>query len=79
MNDERAYRVYLIGEDGVIIRRVDLGCEDDETAKNRAELLVDGHDVELWDGARKIAEFKTSKPKPWIHLAGIDPGGCLGG
>ena len=62
---EHAYRVYLMGPDGVIISRVDLGCEDDETAKTRAELLVDGHDVELWDGARKIAEFKTSNPKPW--------------
>jgi hypothetical protein len=65
MDNERAYRAYLIGSDGVIINRVDLECEDDETAKARAELLVDGHDVELWDGARKIADFKTSKPKPW--------------
>ena len=64
MNDEHAYRVYLIGADGVIISRVDLGCEDDETAKARAELLVDGHDLELWDGGRKIAEFKTTKSKP---------------
>jgi hypothetical protein len=29
----------------------------------RAKLLVDGHDVELWDGARKIAEFKTAHSK----------------
>ena len=32
-------------------------CEDDEAAKERAKLLVDGHDVKLWDGARKIAEL----------------------
>jgi hypothetical protein len=29
--------------------------------KERAKLLIDGHDVELWDGARKIAEFKTGQ------------------
>jgi hypothetical protein len=63
MEVEHAYRAYLIGADGVIIRRVDLGCEDDETAQARAKVLVDGHDVELWDGARKIAEYKTPKPK----------------
>jgi hypothetical protein len=60
-----AYRAYFVGGDGVIISRVDLECEDDETAIARAKLLVDGHDVELCDGARKVAEFKTSKPKPW--------------
>lgn len=36
-------------------------CDDVEAAKERAKLLVDGHDVELWDGARKIAEFKTGQ------------------
>jgi hypothetical protein len=28
-------------------------------------LAGNGHGVELWDGARKIAVFKTSNPKPW--------------
>lgn len=59
-----AYRAYLIGSDGVIFSRVELGCEDEETAIARAKKLVDGHDVEVWDGARKIAEFKTTKSKP---------------
>jgi hypothetical protein len=39
---------------------VDIECDDDEAAKERAKLLAGGHDVELWDGARKIAEFKTA-------------------
>jgi hypothetical protein len=52
------YRAYLIKSDGHVIYRVDLVCDNDEAAKERAKLLVDGHAVELWDGPRKIAEFK---------------------
>jgi hypothetical protein len=33
-------------------------CADDYAAKERAEQLVDGHDVELWFLDRRIAEFK---------------------
>jgi len=53
-----AYRAYLIGSDGLIVERVDLMVEDDEAAKERAKLLVDGRAVELWDGGRKIADFR---------------------
>ncbi|WP_275186423.1 hypothetical protein [Bradyrhizobium sp. CSA112] len=55
-----AYRAYMIGWNGHIVRRVDIECDDDEAAKERAKLLVDGHDIELWDGGRKIAEFKMA-------------------
>ncbi|MEH2553617.1 hypothetical protein V1286_001146 [Bradyrhizobium algeriense] len=55
-----AYRAYLIGWNGHIVHRVDIECDDDEAAKERAKLLVDGHDVELWDGGRKITEFKMA-------------------
>ena len=53
-----AYRAYVIGPDGLIVHRVDLMVEDDEAAKESAKLLVDGRTVELWDGGRKIADFK---------------------
>ena len=53
------YRAYLTGWDGHISRRVDLICEDDEAASARAEQLVDGHDVELWEHARLVAKFTT--------------------
>jgi hypothetical protein len=52
------YRVYIIGPDGHIQNRIDLFCENDDDAKERAKQLVDGHAVELWDEARKIALFK---------------------
>jgi hypothetical protein len=51
------YRAYFIGPDGHIENRIDLICEDEATAKERAEQLVDGQYVELWQGDRKIATF----------------------
>ena len=52
------YRAYIIGPDGHIQRRIELLCADDGAAKAQAEHLVDGHDVELWQLDRRIAEFK---------------------
>jgi hypothetical protein len=51
------YRVYLIGRDSHLIKAVDFNCDDDEAAKKRAERMIDGHDVELWEHARRIAKF----------------------
>jgi hypothetical protein len=59
--DQHSYRAYLLGPDGRTVHRVDLECDDDDVAKARAKLLMDGHDVELWDGARKIAELKATR------------------
>lgn len=55
------YCAYLIGSDGRIKERVDLLCDDDETAKAKAELLVDGHDVELWQLDRPVCSFKAKE------------------
>jgi hypothetical protein len=56
------YRAYLIGSDGHFAEAIPLECADDDEAKKQAEQLVDGHDVELWQRARKIATFDR-KPK----------------
>jgi hypothetical protein len=50
------YRAYLFGSDGHIIKRVELVCTDDEAAKEQAKTR---HDVELWQEARRIAEFRS--------------------
>ena len=55
------FRVYLIGSDGHIKSRVDLICEHEEAARERAKQLVDGHDVELWQLGRKIATFSRNQ------------------
>jgi len=46
-----------VDEDGHISRAIELVFPDDETAKKYARQLVDGHDVELWQGDRQIATF----------------------
>jgi len=51
------YRAYIIGDDGHILRPVELVCENDEAAKEQARKLCDRHDVELWQLDRKISTF----------------------
>ena len=55
------YRAYLVRPDGRIQSRVDLICEHEEAAKEKAKRLVDGHDVELWQLDRKIATFTSNQ------------------
>ena len=52
------YRAYIVGMEGRIVRAVELLCPDDDSAKEHARNLVDGHDVELWQGVRQIAKFR---------------------
>jgi hypothetical protein len=54
----RGFRAYLIGEDGHIVFRVDIEAEDEAVARERAKQLVDGHAVELWEGATRLARFE---------------------
>jgi hypothetical protein len=59
-----SYRAYLLDADGHIIDRIDLTCGDDESAKVRAREFVNGHAVELWDGARMVATFGPRGDSP---------------
>jgi hypothetical protein len=52
------YRAYILTRDDHIAKAVDLFCKDDETAKERAKQLVNGHDVELWQLGRKVETIK---------------------
>jgi hypothetical protein len=54
------YRAYLFGSDGHIIKRVELVCTDYEAAKEQAKTLAEWHDVEVWQKARRIAEFRSN-------------------
>jgi hypothetical protein len=54
------YRVYTMtkgtrvkGAPGVIT------CESDQEALRQAEQMVDGHDVELWDGGPFVSRIKA--------------------
>ena len=54
------YRAYILDADGHFRRSVEILCPDDDTAKEYAKNLVDGHDVELWQGDRKVEVFKPT-------------------
>jgi hypothetical protein len=52
------YIAYIVDTDGRFVRAIQLLCPDDDTAKEYAWNLVDGHDVELWQGERQLATFE---------------------
>jgi hypothetical protein len=51
------YRVYTVGANGHFIGFEPLICCDDEEVIAKAKRLVDGHDVELWNGARLVVRL----------------------
>lgn len=55
------YRAYRIGDDGLIVDRVDLDCADESEARAKAEKLAANHDVELWERTRPIEVYKGQK------------------
>jgi hypothetical protein len=54
------YRAYILRPDGHVHSRVDLDCQDEAQAREKAKALVDGFDVELWELDRRIERFKGS-------------------
>ena len=56
------YKAYILESDGRFRNSIDLDLADDASAIEVAKRLVmNGYDVELWDGKRKISAFKSSK------------------
>jgi hypothetical protein len=51
------YLACLTTEDGSVVRSVRLVCPDDDTAKEYARQLADGHAIELWQGERQVGRF----------------------
>jgi len=54
------YRAYILGGEGHrFLRVVEFSRDhaDDATALSAAKKLIDGHDVELWDGGRLVARI----------------------
>jgi hypothetical protein len=48
------YKVYCLDEAGRIAMWVNLNCDDDRDALKRAREFCGGHNVELWQGDRKL-------------------------
>ena len=60
------HRACIIGSDGRFDRSVTLDCADDAEAMTRAEQLLDGHDIELWQRDRTHDLF--GKPRPTFRI-----------
>jgi hypothetical protein len=53
------YRVNVIEGDNHVLKRVALDCADDKAAIEYAKQYIKGHDIEVWQGGRRIARFDT--------------------
>jgi hypothetical protein len=56
------YRLYLMDDDGHILRGIDLAAPDDKEAFELVRLRDDPGDVELWCGTRKVASIPKGGP-----------------
>jgi hypothetical protein len=61
------YRAYTVGTDGHFIGFEPLVCADDGEAIDRAKRLVDGHDIELWNGPRFLMRLSVKKADAVTH------------
>jgi hypothetical protein len=60
MAEYRVYRVkdnHISGPPSIIV------ADDDQHAIEQAKQLVDGYDIELWDGPRFVMGLKTTDPR----------------
>ena len=53
------YRVYRLNNKHIAGPPVIVVCDNDEDAIKQAKQLIDGHDLELWDGRRFVAILQT--------------------
>jgi hypothetical protein len=61
------YRAYILGREGhrfVRVAEFSSDHADDVTALLAAKQLIDGHDVELWDGGRLVARLNHEDGNP---------------
>ena len=51
---------YLI-DNGRVYVTIDLTCTDDDDAKRQTTNLSNGHDIEVWEGDRKVALLRSRR------------------
>ena len=56
------YRLHAVTRDNHIKGvPVTVTCESDQEAIQYAEQMVDGHDIELWSGNRRVSRIKARR------------------
>lgn len=56
----KAFLVYLLLEDGRVLRHEIVMANDDAGAMERARDFVSEHDVEIWEEGRKVGDLKRA-------------------
>jgi hypothetical protein len=56
-----SYRLYMLNHLGHVFDARDFTCDDDSEALGVAKQEAQCRDVELWQGARKVALFQRSE------------------
>jgi hypothetical protein len=70
------YRAYTVGSDGHFMGVKPLVCADDAEAIDKAKRLVNGSDLELWNGKRfviRLSPKPQKDPKPDTPQSGKNP------
>ena len=58
LNPVQEYRAYSVGDDDHFVGFEEMVCRDDGEAVAKAKQLVDGHDIEVWNGERLVIRLK---------------------
>jgi hypothetical protein len=54
------YRIYLVDKFGHVIAPPEvLHCDTDEEIIQKAKSMMDGHDIEVWNGPRVVAKIPS--------------------
>ena len=53
------YCILVLRSDGQVIRILPIRAQDDDDAERTAQMVVDGHAVDLWDGLRFIDHYPS--------------------
>jgi hypothetical protein len=58
------YRIYVLGKDNHFVGVHHVECGDDDQALAVATQLLDGADLEIWQGDRRVGQLKGSGEAP---------------
>jgi hypothetical protein len=64
------YRAYLLDQNRHVISVANLQCANEQEARECAQQLVDGNDIELWQLDRRIAVFEGAIARDASQTAG---------
>ena len=54
----REYTIFILKDDGHVLRSDVLSCENDDEAKEQAKQVASNKVVTLWEGPRRVARLK---------------------